>query len=71
MTNTTNEMWSQKEKRELFCKTINSILMRCGEDKLPNIEPILGIAKKVVDMAFVNYPSPEDEAEPTNLEFKK
>lgn len=68
---TTNKMWELKEKRELFCKTINSILMRCGEDKLPNIDPILDIAKKVVDKAFTNYPSPEDENEPVEMEFKK
>jgi len=67
---TTNKMWEAKEKRELFCKTINSILMQCSKDELPNIDPILEIAKKVVDRAFANYPSPEDETQPVSMNFK-
>ena len=65
------KIWKPKEQRELFCKCVNTILMRCGEDKLPNIEPILEIAKKVTDKAFTNYPSPVDENESVEVDFPK
>ncbi len=67
---TTNAMWEQKEKREMFRMVVNSLFMRLPEGKMPEIEPILGVAHQVVDRAFKNYPSPEEENQ-TDLEFTK
>ncbi len=66
---TTDKNWRQKEAREMFRMVVNSLLMRLPEGKMPEIEPILEVAKKVVDRAFQNYP-PEGEAEPTKLDFE-
>lgn len=52
--------WRNKEARELFCKTTNSYIIKCGADKDPIIEEVLKIAKKVVDTAFENYPDQEE-----------
>ncbi len=72
---TNNKMWEQKEKRELFAKCVNSILMHLPEGKIPEndflLDIVLEAAKKVIDTAFENYPSPEDESEPSELDFKK
>ena len=57
--------WLAKEARELFCKTVNTLIM--GEEKslIKDIdwEFILLKAKLVVDKAFENYPDklPEEE----------
>ena len=51
-------LWNAKEKRELFCKAVNSLLMRLPEGKMPEIEAILETAKKITDKVFENYPPP-------------
>ena len=55
--------WIAKEKRELFCKTVNTWIMKCGADKDPIIESVLKIAKEVVDKAFEHYPEAKLEEE--------
>ena len=55
--------WKSKEQRELFCKTVNSYIMKSGSEKDPIIEKILGIAKQIVDKAFENYPDKFDGGE--------
>jgi len=49
----TKEEWAQKEKRELFCKAVNSMLMTNRRMKL---DKALDRAKKIVDAAFTHYP---------------
>ncbi len=62
--------WEKKEQRELFCKTVNSIIMNQklgkGSDVIA-IEEILDMSKKVVDKAFALYPSEEEDKE---VDFK-
>jgi hypothetical protein len=54
MNNNYNETdWISKEKRELFCKSVNSILMT---NKDVAVEEALMNAKSIVDTAFKNYP---------------
>ena len=55
--------WKSKEQRELFCKTINSYIMKSGSEKDPIIEKVLDIAKQVVDKAFENYPDKNEREE--------
>lgn len=47
--------WISKEKRELFCKAVNSILMTKPDTP---IAQALDISKRIVDTAFTNYPDP-------------
>ena len=54
--------WISKEKRELFAKAVNSMLMTNPEVKL---ETALEASKKIVDTAFENYPD-KYEAEEKN-----
>lgn len=58
--------WESKEARELFCKTVNSFIIKTGSDKDPIIEAVCTMAKQVVDNAFKYYPdeSAGDEEEP-------
>ena len=49
----TKQEWSQKEKRELYAKAVNSMLMTTPEERL---EDVLADAKIIVDTAFENYP---------------
>jgi len=58
--NMSKDDWAKKEKRELFCKAVNSILMN-SEKLLMNGDDYLTIAKTIVDTAFKNYP---DNTEP-------
>lgn len=56
--------WLSKEKRELFSKTVNSIIMNLKASKtgeLIQVEEIAKVAKKIVDSAFKFYP---DKNEP-------
>jgi len=57
--------WLQKEKRELFCKAVNSLIM---EGKLTPTEAI-DQAKIIVDKAFEFFPDakPEEEIEESAL----
>ena len=48
-----NVDWIGKEKRELFCKSVNTLLMR-GEEEFK--KEVLDVAKEIVDTAFKNYP---------------
>ena len=60
---TANEkMWEQKEKRELFCKAVNTFLMT-DKDKVIELDIILKMSKKIIDEAFKNYSAPEDKKE--------
>ena len=52
-TQMTTEQWLQKEKRELFAKAVNSMLMTTPEKPL---EVVLNASKTIVDTAFKNYP---------------
>jgi len=47
------QMWLQKEKRELFCKFVNSTLMNNPEINLVTVKDD---AKYIVDKAFELYP---------------
>ena len=50
--------WTNKEKRELFCKAVNSMLMTTPNAKL---EVVLTMAKMIIDTAFTNYPDRAEE----------
>ncbi|MHA1305319.1 MAG: hypothetical protein ACTSPI_16595 [Candidatus Heimdallarchaeaceae archaeon] len=50
--------WTNKERRELFAKATNSILMTTPEIDL---DTALEKAKKIVDTAFTNYPDRVEE----------
>jgi len=50
--------WAKKEKRELFCKAVNTIMMNENKE---DIADVLKTAKIIVDTAFKNYP---DNTEP-------
>ena len=52
-----NTDWISKEKRELFAKAVNSMMMTDGNLA---IEKILRTAKQIVDTAFKNYPDNTD-----------
>jgi len=59
--------WISREKRELFCKAVNSILMTTPETPL---EKALTAAKTIVDTAFKNYPDrAEEDAKAENFEL--
>ena len=45
--------WISREKRELFCKSVNSLIMTRKDIEL---EDALADAKSIVDTAFANYP---------------
>ena len=55
--NMSKDDWSKKEKRELFCKAINTLIMS-GKDK--DLFKALSLAKQIVDTAFDNYPDNTD-----------
>jgi hypothetical protein len=62
-TNKTETNWLAKEKRELFCKSVNSMIMHPEKFYVENdkergikIDNILSISKNIVDTAFENYP---------------
>jgi len=48
--------WAKKEMRELYCKSINTLLMQGMEP-----DATMKIAKSIIDTAFKNYP---DATEP-------
>jgi len=55
--------WEHKEARELFSKTVNTLLMR--KDKLPTEEEllkILDIAENVVNRAFELFPEEDNNS---------
>ena len=49
--------WAKKEMRELFCKSVNTMLMNSDKD----LDKILAEAELIVNTAFKNYP---DNTEP-------
>jgi len=55
--NMSKDDWSRKEKRELFCKAVNSIMMNENKE---DIVDVLKTAKTIVDTAFKNYPDNTD-----------
>jgi len=57
------QMWEAKEKRELFCKSVNTMLMRADGDEV-KIDIILEMAKMVVDRAFENYQEKDNTDDP-------
>jgi len=61
--------WDAKQARELFCKTVNSYIIKAGSEKDPIIDTVLEIAKKTVDKAFELYQS-EDKEEKFEFEEK-
>ena len=60
--------WGSKQARELFCKCVNSFIIKAGADKDPIIDFAITQAKKVVDSAFEYYPDNQDEKE-EKMEF--
>ena len=56
--NTSKQDWVQINKREFFCKAVNSIMMNENKE---DIADVLITAKIIVDTAFKNYP---DNTEP-------
>lgn len=54
---TSSEEWRAKEKREMFGKAVNSLLMT---NKDLELEIALDKAKEIVNFAFKNFPPPED-----------
>jgi len=54
-----NTDWISKEKRELFCKSVNTYIMGFGDNKMTLNEILIG-AKQIVDTAFKNYPDNTD-----------
>jgi len=48
------EEWARRERRELFCKAVNTMIMNGEKDYLHK-------AKLIIDTAFKNYP---DSTEP-------
>ena len=67
----TDKGWLSKEKRELFAKCVNTLLMRLPEGKGGDMKYILGIAKEAVDTAFRLYPNSPEGDEPVEMDFKK
>ena len=65
-----DENWTEKEKRELFCKAFNSLAMTLKEVNDKSVVKYLAISKKVVDTAFSNYP-PIPEEQETSFQFGK
>ena len=63
-----DKVWAQKEKRELFCKCVNSFIIKCGADKDPIMEEVIKECRKAIDSAF-EYAPPEEEEQPTNFDF--
>ena len=60
--------WTNKEKRELFCKATNSMLMSTPEAEVIHV---LKVAKIIVDTAFTNYPDrAEEDAKSRNPDAK-
>jgi len=60
--------WTNKEKRELFAKATNSMLMTNPKIEL---EIVLKMAKEIVDTAFSNYPDrAEEDAKSQNFELE-
>lgn len=56
--------WAQKEKRELFCKFVNSRMMSKPDS---NLRDVIQEASEVVGRAFENYPDKAEESkEDTN-----
>lgn len=60
----TKAEWANKEKRELFCKAINSMIMSndfCKKGDYSAIDAIIEQAKKIVNTAFTEFvPMVED-----------
>ena len=52
------EDWARREKRELFCKAVNTMMM---SDITIDIDRALSVAEKIIHTAFKNYP---DNVEP-------
>jgi hypothetical protein len=61
--------WQSKEARELFCKCVNSWIIKCGSERDPLIKEILPKAKEIIDFAFDNYWSEEEEGGESNPDF--
>ena len=55
--NKTQTDWISKEKRELFCKAVNSMLMTNKDVKVIDA---LSLSQEIVDTAFINYPDKEE-----------
>ena len=55
--NTSKQDWVQINKREFFCKAVNSIMMNENKE---DIVDVLKTAKTIVDTAFKNYPDNTD-----------
>lgn len=54
--------WINKEKRELFCKFVNTVLMT-DINKLDALDEVLENGEKIVNKAFELYPDEVKETE--------
>ena len=61
-----NEVWEMKEKRELFGKAVNSILMT---NKDLELSKVLEMAKEIVDTAFKNFSLSEEQKTDEQADF--
>lgn len=52
--------WENKEKRALFCKSVNSILMTTPEKPLKDV---LKASKRIIDFAFKHYSDSKNASE--------
>jgi len=62
--------WINKEKRELFCKFINSVLMTDIE-KLGELDYLMERAGQVIDKAFKLYPDNPKPDSISGIEYEK
>lgn len=54
--NNDNQMWLRKEKRDIFTRVVNTIIMSGKQDS----QDICQEAKRIADNAFEYYPEPEE-----------
>lgn len=62
MNNKTETDWINKEKRELFCKYVNSTIMT-DITNVEKLDLVLEKAQQVVDKAFELYPDRVEDKE--------
>ena len=58
--------WISKEKRELFCKAVNSMLMTTPD---MDLKDVLERSRIIINTAFENYPDKEEEAKGEDVEL--
>lgn len=77
MTTKSSKNWAQKEKRELFCKAVNSLLMTdyYAHKDTNNVKStddqrnVIRVAQETVDKAFELYPDLPEEGQQETLTY--